>query len=300
MNFRKKFKRNNNTDKEKKSLRLLEKEGFYIIMFLCVCIVGVVAVWVAKSNVDRIAEDKIPQNDEINIAESEIIDMTEREMEKQTDDIIIIGDENEFDELDEFDELAITEEDSLDIIEEDSDSTKNPEENKGKILVEELVYEPVLNIAENEDANDEAIEASNDENLVMMWPVKGELGMEYAVETLTYSNTLEHYTTHHGIDIISEENTPVKAALAGEIVEILTDSRLGITVSISHENGLMTRYSNLCTDAMINIGDKITKGQTISGVGTSSIFESADAPHLHFEVLLNGENVDPMKYLAQE
>lgn len=289
MNFRKMFKRNNNTDKEneKKSLRLLEKEGFYIVMFLCVCIVGTVAVWVAKSNVDRIAEDKIPQNHEMDIAESEMIDIPENEIEKQTDDIIIIDD-------DEPDELAMTEENTEDITQEDSNSSEPSQNNKGKILVEE----PTPEVADND--NSEAVEASGNEGIVMAWPTQGELGMGYAVETLTYSKTLEHFTTHHGIDIIAEKNTPVKAVLAGEIVEILTDSRLGITISINHENGLITRYSNLCTDAMVNVGDKVTKGQTISGVGTSSIFESAEDPHLHFEVLLNGESVDPMKYLAEE
>lgn len=289
MNFRKMFKRNNNTDKEneKKSLRLLEKEGFYIVMFLCVCIVGTVAVWVAKSNVDRIAEDKIPQNDEMNIAESEMIDIPENEIEKQTDDIIIIDD-------DEPDELVMTEENTEDVTQEDSNSSEPSQNNKGKILVEE----PTPEVADND--NSEAVEASGNEGIVMAWPTQGELGMGYAVETLTYSKTLEHFTTHHGIDIIAEKNTSVKAVLAGEIVEILTDSRLGITISINHQNGLITRYSNLCTDAMVNLGDKVTKGQTISGVGTSSIFESAEDPHLHFEVLLNGESVDPMKYLAEE
>lgn len=298
MNFRKMFKRNNNTDKEneKKSLRLLEKEGFYIVMFLCVCIVGTVAVWVAKSNVDRIAEDKIPQNDEMNIAESEMVDIPENEIEKQTNDIIIIDDENELDELAMTEEETedMTQEETEDMTQEDSNSSENNEENKGKILVEE----PTPELADND--NSETVEASSNEGLVMSWPAQGQLGMGYAVETLTYSKTLEHFTTHHGIDIIAEKNTPVKAVLAGEIVEILTDSRLGITISINHENGLITRYSNLCTDAMVNVGDKVTQGQTISGVGTSSIFESAEDPHLHFEVLLNGTSVDPMKYLAEE
>lgn len=168
------------------------------------------------------------------------------------------------------------------------------------MLVKQPDLKPQTMTTEALENQNEAVETSINEAMAMMWPAQGKLGMGYAVETLTYSKTLEHFTTHHGIDIMAEKNTPVKAALSGEIIEVLTDSRLGITISIKHEENLVTRYSNLCTDAMVNIGDKVTQGQTISGVGTSSIFESADDPHLHFEVLLNGESVNPMDYLAKE
>jgi murein DD-endopeptidase MepM/ murein hydrolase activator NlpD len=295
MSFRKKMKKEkneNNEGREKGFARLLDKEGFYIIMFLCVCIVGTVAVWVAKSNVDRIAEDNTPRNEEMNITDSEIVNMAENEIEKQTNDIIIIDQENESDEF----TIAQDEGTTESINEENHESSEEMENNHGKILVEN--QKPKLKVTTVE--NNQAVEVSSEKAITMIWPVKGELGMGYAVETLTYSKTLEHYTTHHGIDILAEENTPIKAVLGGEVVEVLTDSRLGITISIDHGEGLITRYSNLCTDLMVNIGDSVTQGQTVSGVGTSSIFESAEGPHLHFEVLLNGKSVDPMKYLAEE
>lgn len=295
MNFRKIFKRNSSDDKEGKEKgfgRLLEKEGFYIIMFLCVCIVGTVAVWVAKTNIDRIAEDPMPQNEEMNIADSEIVDIAENEIENQTNDIIIIDQGNESDEL----AIAQDEERTESMTEENPDSGKEIQNKKGKVLVEE--QKPKLAVTTAKD--NQTTEVSNADVISMVWPVQGELGMGYAVETLTYSKTLEHFTTHHGIDIMAEERTPVKAVLGGKIIEILTDSRLGITISIDHGDGLLTRYSNLYTDLIVNTGDNVTQGQTISGVGTSSIFESAEGPHLHFEVLLNGESVDPMKYLAEE
>ncbi|SHJ65868.1 M23 family metallopeptidase [Paramaledivibacter caminithermalis] len=295
MNFRKMFKKNNNSNRESKNKGLkvlLDKEGFYIIMFLCVCIVGTVAVWVAKSNVDRIAEDETPPNYKMNIVESETGDITQKEIENQTNDIIIIDEESEPDRA----SISKNEDIKENINQEEIDLDEKTEKNKGKILVEKQT--PKLEAKANDVK--ETIVPSNAEAIRMIWPAQGELGMGYAVETLTYSATLDHYTTHHGIDILAEMNTPVKAVLAGEVVEVLTDSRLGMTISIDHGNGLLTRYSNLCTDLMVNLGDKVTKGQTISGVGTSSIFESAEGPHLHFEVLLNGENVDPMKYLAEE
>lgn len=310
MSLRKLFKKNNKNDNgiEKKGMKkILDKEGFYIIMFLCVCIVGTMAVWVAKSNIDRLAEEDIQENQEMNIVQSEMPHITENDMEGQASNIIIV--DEDYDELDIPSDLSMLdgEESKVadeNIVEEKTDSNESLQNKKGKVLVKKSDTKPetIATEASNsqEENKDEAVETSNDQAMAMMWPAQGKLGMGYAVETLTYSKTLEHFTTHHGIDIMAEKNTPVKAALSGEIIEVLTDSRLGITISIKHDENLVTRYSNLCTDAMVNIGDKVTQGQTISGVGTSSIFESADDPHLHFEVLLNGESVNPMDYLAKE
>ncbi len=300
--FRKLFSSNNNSNNNLKSKgfkKILDKEGFYIIMFLCVCILGTTAVWVAKSNVDRLAEDEIRSNEEIAIDDSNLYDIGEKEIEDQAAEIIVINEDEEAETSTNEDAVVTTEEENK--IEE---KQEEPTTKKGKQLVESPEPTPELEVAEiSMDEKEDPvkiIETSTPEHVLMQWPVKGDLGMGYAVETLTYSKTLEHFTTHHGIDIMAEENTPVKAAMAGEIIEVLTDSRLGITISIEHEDGLITRYSNLCTDKMIKLGDKVTDGQTISGVGTSSVFESAEEPHLHFEVLKDGTNVDPLEYMAFE
>ncbi|WP_432407001.1 peptidoglycan DD-metalloendopeptidase family protein [Wukongibacter sp. M2B1] len=312
MSWKKLFDKNNKNDSgiEKKGIRkILDKEGFYIIMFLCVCIVGTTAVWVAKSNIDRLAEEDIQEEQEMNIVQSDVPDITQNDMDDQTSNIIIIDDDYDVSDIDEESSILNMEEEGIEsnvaeenIIDENIDPNDSIQDKKGKVLVEQSDSGSEITTTEalKTQEENEAVEASQNEAMAMMWPAQGKIGMDYAVETLTYSKTLEHFTTHHGIDIMAEKNTPVKAALSGEIIEILTDSRLGITISIKHEENLVTRYSNLCTDAMVNIGDKVTQGQTISGVGTSSIFESAEDPHLHFEVLLNGESVNPMDYLAEE
>jgi len=299
MNFKKIFSRNNNAINEINKKRwnsLIKSEGFYIIMFLCVCIVGITAVWVAKSNVDRLEADDF-KNEIVDIDDSEIIDIAEGEMEKQLPDVIIIDEKDQVTQLEP--SLNQTEEQK-----QESKQSKTAKKSKSKTLVKKQEKPKVIitEVAQNDTGKttEDAIAASSSEVMAMIWPVDGKLDAGFAIETLVYSETLEHFTTHHGIDIMAEENTPVKAALPGEVIEVLTDSRLGITISIKHEDGLITRYSNLCTDAMVKIGDKVIQGQTISGVGTSSIFESAEGPHLHFEVLKDGQNVDPMDYLAEE
>jgi murein DD-endopeptidase MepM/ murein hydrolase activator NlpD len=133
----------------------------------------------------------------------------------------------------------------------------------------------------------------------MKIPVIGKIGMDYAADTLVYSKTLDQYATHHGVDIVAPENTPVIAALSGEIIEVVSDSRLGIVVAIAHEGSMITRYANLSTSEMVKIGDRVEKGQAIGGVGKTALFESMEEPHLHFEVLVDGVPVDPNKYLPK-
>ena len=59
---------------------------------------------------------------------------------------------------------------------------------------------------------------------------------------------------------------------------------------------MRSKYSNLSTAAMVEEGDAVTKGQVISGVGNSALFESLDPEHLHFELWVDGQAVDPELY----
>lgn len=126
MSLRKLFKKNDKNDNgiEKKGIkRILDKEGFYIIMFLCVCIVGTMAVWVAKSNVDRLAEEDIQENQEMNIVQPEMQDVAQDDMENQISDIIII--DEDYDKLDIPSDLSVL----------------NGEDGKSKVAEENIIDE---------------------------------------------------------------------------------------------------------------------------------------------------------------
>ena len=66
---------------------------------------------------------------------------------------------------------------------------------------------------------------------------------------------------------------------------------------IQHEDGYETVYSNLLTAEFIVVGEEVTQGQTIGTVGNTAAFESNMDYHLHFELLKDGEYVDPTIYL---
>jgi murein DD-endopeptidase MepM/ murein hydrolase activator NlpD len=128
-------------------------------------------------------------------------------------------------------------------------------------------------------------------------PVAGEISKEFSVDIPIYSLTLDQYIIHSGIDIQAPADTKVLAAAAGTVTKVYNDDKLGITIEIAHGNGLVTKYSNLSTTKMVEEGDVVEKGQAISGIGNSALFESLESPHLHFEVLKDGVAIDPREFI---
>jgi peptidase M23B len=128
-------------------------------------------------------------------------------------------------------------------------------------------------------------------------PVEGDVVRDFAVENLIYSETLQEWTTHTGIDIKADKTTVVKSAEAGTVKKIKNDPRYGLTIIIEHANGFQTVYSNLLTSEFVVEGEKVEKGQSLGTVGNTAAFEIADEPHLHFEILKDLVQVDPNIYI---
>ena len=154
----------------------------------------------------------------------------------------------------------------------------------------------------NADANSEgnqtnATETAENKTLSFSMPVEGEIVKDFAQDNLIYSNTLEEWTTHTGIDIKADKTTVVKSAEAGMVKTIKNDPRYGLTIVIEHENGFQTVYSNLLTSEFVVEGENVEKGQSLGTVGNTAAFEIADEPHLHFEILKDSVQVDPKLYL---
>ena len=140
-------------------------------------------------------------------------------------------------------------------------------------------------------------QAETKKELGFQMPVEGEISKEYAKDNLVYSETLQEWVTHLGIDIKAEKTTVVKAAEEGTIKSIKNDPRYGLTIVIEHQDGFQTVYSNLLTSEFVVEGEKVEKGQSIGTVGNTAVFEIADEPHLHFEILKDSIQVDPNIYI---
>ncbi|MCC5868401.1 MAG: M23 family metallopeptidase [Gammaproteobacteria bacterium] len=98
---------------------------------------------------------------------------------------------------------------------------------------------------------------------------------------------------HRGVDFAGRPGTKILSA--GDGVVIFAGSRYGYgrMVEINHGNGYVTRYAHN-TDNLVQVGDTVRKGQAIATMGSTG---RATAPHLHFEVLRDGRQVDPLPYI---
>ena len=153
------------------------------------------------------------------------------------------------------------------------------------------------NTNNNETKTETPVEVEAPKDPVFTKPVEGTMMKEYAKDKLVYSETLKEWVVHTGVDIAAEKTTVVKAAESGTVTAIKNDPRYGITVIIAHANGYETRYANLLTAEFITVGEKVEQGQTIGTVGNTATFEIMDESHLHFEILKDGEYLDPIVFV---
>ena len=135
------------------------------------------------------------------------------------------------------------------------------------------------------------------ENLKFIAPLKGEIIREFAPDSLVYSETLEEWITHNGVDVKADKTSVVTASADGTIYAIKNDPRYGLTVIIEHDDGYKTIYANLLTAEYVVEGEKVQSGQTIGTVGNSAVFEISDDYHLHFEILKDGDYLNPTDYM---
>ena len=129
-------------------------------------------------------------------------------------------------------------------------------------------------------------------------PVAGDVSKAFSHDVLVYSETMNDYRVHNGTDIRSAVRTPVKAITGGVVESIHEDPLMGHTVVLSHDNGMKSVYKGLSSafPEGLEAGKSVKEGEVIGGVGESNLIECAEEPHLHLEVTVNGEFVDPMSY----
>lgn len=132
-------------------------------------------------------------------------------------------------------------------------------------------------------------------------PAEGILGKEHDPSIQVFSNTLGEWRVHLGIDIMTESTAPVYAAAKGKIKQISDDPLWGKCVWIEHDGDAVSIYRGL-DDTLadgIEVGAKVSEGTLIGAVGEGGVLELAEEPHLHFEMKVGGEDVDPLEYFSK-
>lgn len=152
------------------------------------------------------------------------------------------------------------------------------------------VSEEVITPVEEEEAVPTAAE------IRYRLPLAGELQKEFSVEELLWNETMQDWRTHNGIDIAAETGTEVVTAAPGTVLEAYEDEMYGFTVKVQHSDYVVTVYKNL-EKIVVEKDDILDEGQMIGTVGNTGSFEMAQKPHLHFEVIVEDKNINPLDFI---
>ena len=127
-----------------------------------------------------------------------------------------------------------------------------------------------------------------------LWPIKGGIGhISMAFGQNRHPFTGQWYI-HKGIDLSTyRSGDPIIATADGQVVTVEFDPGWGNYIIIKHKHGFYTRYAHL-QSYRVTRGEYVQQGQTIGYIGTSGV---STGPHLHYEVHIGSDVVDPIKYL---
>jgi murein DD-endopeptidase MepM/ murein hydrolase activator NlpD len=120
----------------------------------------------------------------------------------------------------------------------------------------------------------------------MLWPVEAQVTSRFGPRG---------GRQHSGLDLGASQGTPIKAAAGGKVKSASFEGGYGNLVVIEHPGGTETRYAHMARLG-VRPGETVKAGQEVGTVGSTG---RSSGPHLHFEVRLNGEARDPLRYLPR-
>ena len=133
-------------------------------------------------------------------------------------------------------------------------------------------------------------------------PVDGVLQGNHNEEIQVYSPTMGDYRVHLGIDIGTKEGATVSAMADGTVTRIWYEPKLGHSVMIAHGGDCYTIYSNLSETSPVSltVGQSVKLGDTIGAVGRSAMNEIEETPHLHLQMMVGNDHVNPLDYFDEQ
>ncbi len=125
-------------------------------------------------------------------------------------------------------------------------------------------------------------------------PTSGFLTSKFSF--IRYHPILHESRPHEGIDITAAYGSQIIAPASGRVVKVGWENGYGILVEIDHGYGIQTRYAHLSRYA-VHVGQTVKRGDRLGWVGSTGL---STGPHLHYEVLVNGRAVDPLRYILPD
>ena len=208
--------------------KLLEKDAFYLSLFICICVIAIGGIWFTNKNVDDLLSSNSPKGN--------------------TDEIHLIQD------------------DKNDVIPTTTDSDEN--------------------LAKAKESKNNKIDY-----------LGNKVVRNYSEKEPSYSETLEVWEIHKGIDVESNANQEVKSLTSGKVLDVYNDDEYGMSIKIQSEKENVLVYSSLSKNTKVSKGDEVKEGQCIGYAGNTSNVECSSGVHVHLEAYKNNIAINPMSLL---
>lgn len=134
------------------------------------------------------------------------------------------------------------------------------------------------------------------EDEVLSWPVDGNVIIPYSMEQTVYFSTLDQYKYNPALVIAGEVGEEVWSATDGEVTAITENAQTGTTVTVNLGDGYEAIYGQL-GEVHVEKGDRLEEGYLIGYLGEPTKYYSVEGCNLYFQLLKDGEPVNPLHYL---
>lgn len=134
------------------------------------------------------------------------------------------------------------------------------------------------------------------EDSTLAWPASGAVIMSYSMDQTVFFQTLEQYKYNPAMIISGEAGETIGASAAGIVTNIEETAQTGTTVTLDMGNGYSAVYGQL-SDVPVAVGDYVGAGESLGTLSEPTKYYSVEGPNLYFEVLKDGEPVDPMNFM---
>ena len=134
------------------------------------------------------------------------------------------------------------------------------------------------------------------DNDTLVWPVVGNILINYSMDKTIYFPTLDQYKYNPAIVIQANEGDMITAAAAGKVTSVFNDPQIGNAVTMDLGNGYEVTYGQL-TDILVSEGSYVSMGDMIAQVATPTKYYSVEGTNVYFKLTKDGEPVNPMTRL---
>lgn len=294
--------------------KFLNKEGFYVVLFLCITTIATSGVYIARHTMEnnQMAEEEEGQEIVENIDDYEYYQPEDLQGEEEDQEVSTNQDDQKKSQSKEETKEGQDVEQEATAGQESASQKQDQQQEQASESTTDQGNDGVTdgdipnatavtsnNTEEEDKANKSPANAQEVLNNLVNPVTETTITMDYSFQAApVFSSTLNEFRSDHtGVDITATKGTEVKAAMNGKVVSIEKDAKLGTLITIDHGNGAQTKYGNLDSNVSVTKNDQVKKGQVIGKAGNSAMFEIDDDPHVHFEVWNGEASVDPKEYI---